>query len=249
MSDRRTTNLYREGVEAATQADRAFQRLRKWVVWLSIVGGFALILAGAAIAISVLNGAHQRGIIREEAEQRTRDTARLAREAEDRAQLAERRAQQAIEVLRGETKTIERGRGPAQPQIEVLEGPRGRQGPMGPRGARGFGPEPIAPLPGKDGKDGKDGRPPTAEEIADAITAYCASRNECRGPTGPDGQPGAAVSPELIAQAVTDYCSTRNECRGADGAQGPPGPPGEAGTTTTIVIICTAPGVPDPRCP
>ena len=97
----------------------------------------------------------------------------------------------------------------------------GRQGARGPRGIPGVTPDPPAPIPGPPGENasqadvaaavaefcagaatpckgakGEPGRPPTDPEVRDAISFYCASRNECRGPAGADSTvPGPAGAP------------------------------------------------------
>ena len=76
---------------------------------------------------------------------------------------------------------------------------------------------------GEKGVDGKDGSSLTMADLA----AYCDAHNHCT----PEAVPGPKGDLGL---------------NGVDGAQGPQGEPG---TTTTIFVFCTAPGVPDPRCP
>lgn len=44
---------------------------------------------------------------------------------------------------------------------------------------------------GLQGEDGEPGRPPSAEEIAAAVEAYCAANDGCRGIQGATGQTGA----------------------------------------------------------
>lgn len=64
----------------------------------------------------------------------------------------------------------------------LCQGPQGEQGEQGEPGE--------TPPPGEDGVDGLPGRPPTAEEIADAVAAYC-DGGACKGDPGADGAPGA----------------------------------------------------------
>jgi len=67
-------------------------------------------------------------------------------------------------------------------------GPRGRPG-VGLDGSDG---QPGAT--GAQGDKGDQGPPPTAEQIAAAVTDYCSVNDRCRGPQGPagtDGQDGA----------------------------------------------------------
>ena len=81
----------------------------------------------------------------------------------------------------------------------------------------------LAPSPGPQGPRGAAGRSVTAEEIAAAVAAFCAS-NACLGPQGLTGPPGATGS------------------QGAPGMQGPPGEQGATGPTG-------AAGAPGPACP
>lgn len=52
------------------------------------------------------------------------------------------------------------------------------------------------------GPKGEPGPPPTDEQVAAAVAAYCAANGECRGPAGPAGQPG---TPGVVA--VSDACA------------------------------------------
>ena len=61
---------------------------------------------------------------------------------------------------------------------------------------------------GPKGADGDAGRPPTDEEISEAVEAYCAAHDDCAGPSG------------------------------ATGATGSTGPAGSPGGYTTIDIQC-----------
>lgn len=74
-------------------------------------------------------------------------------------------------------------------------------------------PEPIP------GPQGEPGRPPTTEEIAAAVRAYCAG-GRCDGQSATAGQ---------VRAAVMEYCNARGECRGASGQPGEPGPSGADG--------------------
>jgi hypothetical protein len=107
-----------------------------------------------------------------------------------------------------------------------IDGVPGTQGPPGPTGAPG--PPGADGKPGADGSSGADGPPggPGAD-----------------GTNGPAGDPGPAGTPGSAGETGPQGPA------GADGPAGPQGPPGADGVTTTIVVICTAPGVPDPACP
>ncbi len=65
---------------------------------------------------------------------------------------------------------------------------------------------------------GEPGRPPTSDEIANAVRGYCTPRDDCRGPAGADGTPGV---PGPSGQD------------GAPGGEGPPGPAGADGRSVT----------------
>lgn len=103
-------------------------------------------------------------------------------------------------------------------------GPGGPQGPQGGAGERGSDGAQGAPgSAGANGKDGAPGRPPTAEEIASAVAAYC-STGACqgaKGDTGATGATGPGPTDDQIASAVMAYCQTT----GCPPAQNPP--PGE----------------------
>lgn len=59
------------------------------------------------------------------------------------------------------------------------------RGPTGSSGVDG-----IDGVDGADGATGPQGPPPTAEQIAAAVDAYCGG-GACQGPAGPKGEPGA----------------------------------------------------------
>lgn len=80
---------------------------------------------------------------------------------------------------------------------------RGPRGERGPRGARGEGPSP--------------------EQVAAAVTVYCAG-GRCAAPPS-DSQVTAAV----VAYCAQGRCTGRAGTDGADGAVGEPGPAGPAG--------------------
>lgn len=85
-------------------------------------------------------------------------------------------------------------------------------------------PELLKGDPGAPGARGPAGRPPTYQEIASVVTAYCAQNNFCRGPQGD------SVSSEQITASVALFCANE-ACRGEAGPQGPQGPQGETGAT------------------
>lgn len=92
---------------------------------------------------------------------------------------------------------------------ESIVGPRGSAGPpgesiAGPRGPPG---ESIVGPAGKTGPPGPPGEDAGPVQIADAVAAYCAQRDGCRGPPGEKGEKG-----------------DRGD-KGDPGAQGPAGPP------------------------
>lgn len=96
------------------------------------------------------------------------------------------------------------------------------------------------------GKDGVDGRPPTAQEIALAVKAYCLTNKcsesptsaqvlqavsafcengQCTGKTGKDGK---SATDEQVAEAVAKYCAS-GKCQGATGVAGSNGTNGVDG--------------------
>jgi len=64
---------------------------------------------------------------------------------------------------------------------------RGPRGPRGLPGRDGTGTPGIDGLPGDIGPQGPPGPPPTAEQLADAVTDYCALHAGCQGQPGRDG--------------------------------------------------------------
>lgn len=96
------------------------------------------------------------------------------------------------------------------------------------------------------GKDGADGRPPTTQEIALAVKAYCLTNKcsesptsaqvlqavsafcengQCTGKTGKDGK---SATDEQVAEAVAKYCAS-GKCQGAAGVAGSNGTNGVDG--------------------
>lgn len=69
-------------------------------------------------------------------------------------------------------------------------------------------------IEGTPGAAGEPGRPPTVAEIGDAVRAYCAVRDDCKGAKGELGAPGVDGAPGQP---------------GADGAPGAPGADGASG--------------------
>ncbi|MGG7510965.1 hypothetical protein [Plantibacter sp. YIM 135249] len=87
----------------------------------------------------------------------------------------------------------------------------------------GAGLPPVSvPVPTQSsGAEGKPGRPPTAQEIAEAIATYCAA-GACRGADS------AAVTSEQMTAAVAAYCAD-GRCLGEDGTNGDDGAAGTKG--------------------
>lgn len=93
-----------------------------------------------------------------------------------------------------------------------------------------------APIPGDPGERGETGETgdtgargpgPSAGQVAEAVDAYCAARDGCRGAVGDQG---SGPSPEQVAAAVQTYCDARGECEGPAGADSQvPGQQGETG--------------------
>ena len=83
-------------------------------------------------------------------------------------------------------------------------------------------PGPIGPA-GPRGEPGRDGRDPTAVQIADAVTVYCAAHEGCAGPAGAAGAPGAEGASGPAGPA------------GATGADGAPGAAGSPGVSITAI--------------
>lgn len=117
------------------------------------------------------------------------------------------------------------------------------------------GEEPVAP-PGIGEQQGPPGRPPTPEEIAAAVSAYCAEHEGCRGlngapgapgqpgPQGPLGLPGLPGEPGPPgADSTTPGPQGPPGLNGAEGAPGPQGPPGEPGAPGAQGV----PGPPGPQ--
>lgn len=134
-----------------------------------------------------------------------------------------------LEVLAAVTSYCDsRGNCRGQPGATGATGPVGPAGVQGGAGERGSdGAQGATGAAGSNGKDGAPGRPPTAEEIAAAVDAYCAANNGCQGPAGAEGAPGATgpgPTDEQIAAAVELYCMSR----GCPSLPGPPPNPGES---------------------
>lgn len=88
---------------------------------------------------------------------------------------------------------------------EFVEGPQGPEGPAG-----------------KQGQQGIQGPPPSAAQVANAVSLYCSS-GRCDGDNATESQ---------VRTAVASYCNDRGECRGpagADGRAGSDGGPGQPG--------------------
>lgn len=80
---------------------------------------------------------------------------------------------------------------------------------------------PPSSVPGEQGERGEQGPGPTAAQIADAVTLFCAE-DRCVGPTGPAGAEGPA--------GATGNTGSPGAA-GEPGSDGPPGPQGAPGPT------------------
>lgn len=96
------------------------------------------------------------------------------------------------------------------------------------------------------GKDGVDGRPPTTQEIALAVKAYCLTNKCSESPTsaqvlqavsafcengqctGKNGKDGKSATDEQVAEAVAKYCAS-GKCQGVSGVAGANGTNGVDG--------------------
>jgi hypothetical protein len=104
------------------------------------------------------------------------------------------------------------------------------------------------------------GRPPTDAEIDAAVSAFCATRNDCAGPAGaagprgeqgdsvvgpegPRGPAGADATDAQVATAVEAFCAIRNGCIGPQGPIGSPGPAPVSWTFTfrNRAFVCSDP--------
>lgn len=68
---------------------------------------------------------------------------------------------------------------------------------------------------------------PSISDVTSAVSAYCASRNMCRGATGGPGR-DATLTQSQLSSAVTAFCAREN-CRGQQGSDGPGGATGPSG--------------------
>jgi hypothetical protein len=95
----------------------------------------------------------------------------------------------------------------------------------------GEAPEGVDPatITGPAGARGENGRPPTAAEIADAVSSFCATRGDCRGPSGAAGSPGLAGADGEDGAPGPAGPSGRDGLNGTTGPAGPVGPPGADG--------------------
>jgi hypothetical protein len=95
----------------------------------------------------------------------------------------------------------------------------------------GEAPEGVDPatITGPAGARGEAGRPPTAAEIADAVSAFCAARGDCRGPVGAVGPAGVAGAAGEDGAPGPSGPSGRDGLNGTTGPAGPAGPPGADG--------------------
>lgn len=111
------------------------------------------------------------------------------------------------------------------PEVVAAAVPEAAVSAPGAQGERGV----VGPA----GENGADGRPPTATEIADAVTEYCSPllTGPCRGSQGDPGAAGAAGvdGQSVIGPAGVNGTDGTNGIDGAPGAQGEPGPAGVQG--------------------
>jgi hypothetical protein len=80
------------------------------------------------------------------------------------------------------------------------------------RGGRGAaGVSGLAGRPGESGAAGGTGPAPSDQEIADAVTAYCAAHGDCTGPAGPKGDVGdqGSTGPQLEGRRVSPAAASR----------------------------------------
>lgn len=81
--------------------------------------------------------------------------------------------------------------------------------------------EPQQQQPPVKGKQGDPGPPPSAEQIAIAVEAFCRDNPaECKGNDGKPGTNAKDVTPEQVIAAIATYCDPRGQCKGDTG----PGP-------------------------
>lgn len=95
----------------------------------------------------------------------------------------------------------------------------------------GAAPEGVDPevVVGPAGARGEAGRPPTAAEIAQAVEAYCSSRDQCRGVAGQAGAAGSRGADGSPGANGVQGAPGTDGVPGPTGPQGPAGPQGEAG--------------------
>jgi hypothetical protein len=146
-------------------------------------------------------------------------------------------------------------------ETRVVLGLEGKQGAAGRNGKDAVFPFTLQdlldrlppPVAGPQGVSGRDGQDATDAQALDAMTAFCAVHNDCKGDVGPKGDTGAAGADGAPGPAGVDGAQGPPGPAGADstvpGPPGPQGPPGADGVTTTVVVVCPA-GVPNPPpCP
>ena len=98
---------------------------------------------------------------------------------------------------------------------EIDERPAGQKGDPGAKGDPG-----SAGSPGVPGVQGIPGPPPTAAQVAAAVSSYCAGgRCSGKGPTA-----------SQVAIAVSAYCNSKGQCQGPAGSPGSVGSPGSEGS-------------------
>ncbi len=198
---------------------------RGWVGWLAL--GLSLAAAAAVIVVGLM--------VQDQDKESEADRANIAALSE---------------ALRQEQAArIDDGQLPVTPPVEeivsetpdLVQGEDGKDGAKGDKGDVGPGPSPeqvrAAVVNYLTANPPAPGRPPTEQEIAGAVGAYCATRGGCRGDTGaqgaagvgqtgPTGAQGPGPSAEQVAAEVAAYCSA-GACVGPMGPAGQTGAPGQ----------------------
>lgn len=223
---------------------------RRWLRLIGLVFVISLLGGGAAALATflTLQSAAKDGTVLAQQIQRECDKPGIT--DPDLAQFCPR----ADEIVESAPETV---------KVEQVPGPPGETGEQGDTGAVGeTGPPPSATqvlsavrrfCVNTSRCDGTDGSDATPAQVAIAVSSYCNSRGECRGPAGEagengdDGVDGTAgkdgsnappVTQAQLIEAVDSYCAQNNNCRGpagadgtngSDGSTGPQGPAGPTG--------------------
>lgn len=241
LSDERIDELARVNTEKLAAHERANSRAlwREPLIWL--ISALVLTLAGLALyAVLRSNQANSNASA-------SQDSARV------NAAIASQLAQQ-VKGLGGTPI--------ATPTPVPSQGPKGDTGATGPGPSAGQVQQAVDLYCAMV----TCGKPPTTEQVADAVARFCNARGQCQGqpgPAGASGSPGSAgasgasgqagpagpgPSDDQVANAVAAYCAA-NGCigpQGPTGPAGPTGPPGQPGadgqppqTLTFVVGVLT----------